>query len=69
MQKIDKVIKVNQRRYTFNRKSFNCPRCGGNLVLREVNEKYKTNNINADTRNNSFEGCTNYPKCKFTRSL
>ena len=31
-----------------------CPRCGGNLVLR--NGKY-----------GEFYGCSNYPKCKFTK--
>lgn len=31
-----------------------CPRCGGNLVVR--NGKY-----------GSFIGCSNYPKCKFTK--
>lgn len=31
-----------------------CPRCGGNLVVR--NGKYGT-----------FIGCSNYPKCKFTK--
>lgn len=32
-----------------------CPRCGGNLVLRQG--KYK-----------AFYGCSNYPKCKFTKN-
>lgn len=31
-----------------------CPRCGGNLVLRNV-------------KNGKFWGCSNYPKCKFTK--
>lgn len=31
-----------------------CPRCGGNLVLRKGS-------------NGSFYGCSNYPKCKFTK--
>ena len=31
-----------------------CPKCGGNLVVR--NGKY-----------GSFIGCSNYPKCKFTK--
>lgn len=31
-----------------------CPRCGGKLVLRTGN-------------NGSFYGCSNYPKCKFTK--
>lgn len=33
-----------------------CPRCGGNLVLRKG--KY-----------GQFYGCSNYPKCKFTKQL
>lgn len=33
-----------------------CPRCGGNLVLR--------NGINGQ-----FYGCSNYPKCKFTKNI
>lgn len=33
-----------------------CPRCGGNLVLR--NGKY-----------GAFYGCSNYPKCRFTKDL
>ncbi|MCX6796475.1 MAG: topoisomerase DNA-binding C4 zinc finger domain-containing protein, partial [Candidatus Falkowbacteria bacterium] len=32
-----------------------CPQCGGSLV--EKNGKY-----------GKFWGCTNYPKCKFTKS-
>lgn len=31
-----------------------CPRCGGELVLRKGNS-------------GSFYGCSNYPKCKFTK--
>lgn len=33
-----------------------CPKCGGNLVIR--NGKY-----------NKFIGCSNYPKCKFTKQI
>ena len=33
-----------------------CPRCGGNLVLR--NGKY-----------GDFWGCSNYPKCKFIKKV
>lgn len=32
-----------------------CPRCGGNLVLR-------------DGKNGKFWGCSKYPKCKFTKN-
>ena len=31
-----------------------CPRCGGNLILRKG-------------QNGKFYGCSNYPKCKFTK--
>ncbi len=43
-------IETNQ----FNIEHNICPRCGGNLVLR--NGKY-----------GQFYGCENYPKCKFTK--
>ena len=33
-----------------------CPRCGGNLVLR-------------DGQYGKFYGCSNYPKCKFTKKI
>ncbi|MBQ7249819.1 MAG: NERD domain-containing protein [Bacilli bacterium] len=33
-----------------------CPRCGGQLVLRE-----------SKTTGHKFYGCSNYPKCKFTK--
>lgn len=33
-----------------------CPKCGGSLILREG--KY-----------GKFYGCTNYPKCKFTKEI
>ena len=33
-----------------------CPRCGGKLVLR-------------NGKNRQFYGCSNYPKCKFTKEL
>ncbi len=33
-----------------------CPRCGGKLVLRQG-------------RYNQFYGCSNYPKCKFTKNV
>ena len=33
-----------------------CPRCGSELVLRQGN-------------NGSFYGCSNYPKCKFTKKI
>lgn len=36
-------------------KSGKCPRCGGNLVLR-------------NGKNGTFYGCSNYQKCKFTKN-
>lgn len=33
-----------------------CPRCGGNLVLR-------------NGKNGQFFGCSNYPNCKFTKNI
>lgn len=33
-----------------------CPRCGGKLVLR-------------NGKNGEFYGCSNYPKCKFTKNI
>lgn len=33
-----------------------CPRCGGLLVVRK-------------TKNGKFYGCSNYPKCKFTKKI
>lgn len=34
-----------------------CPRCGGNLVKR------------SSQKGSAFLGCTNYPKCRFTKSV
>lgn len=33
-----------------------CPRCGGNLVVR-------------DGKNGKFLGCSNYPRCRFTKNI
>ena len=38
-----------------------CPRCGADLILRTAK---KGSNVG-----NRFYGCSNYPKCRFTRSL
>lgn len=38
-----------------------CPRCGGNLIVRTVK---KGNNAGRQ-----FYGCSNYPKCKYTRNV
>ncbi|MBO4572509.1 MAG: NERD domain-containing protein [Clostridia bacterium] len=45
----------NVRKQQWNVKHGICPRCGGDLVLR--NGKYGT-----------FWGCSNYPKCKFIKN-
>lgn len=37
-----------------------CPKCGSHLVMRVA--------INGATAGSNFLGCTNYPKCRFTRS-
>ena len=38
-----------------------CPRCGGNLVIRTAK---KGSNVGRQ-----FYGCSNYPKCKYTRNI
>ncbi len=43
-----------------NDNSLVCPRCGGKLVLRTAK---RGSNIG-----NSFYGCSNYPKCRYTRN-
>lgn len=49
------IVNVKTRQYQTNNliNQSICPRCGGNLILRQG--KY-----------GSFYGCSNYPKCKFT---
>lgn len=44
-----------------DKQELKCPFCGGRLVLRVAS---KGKNVG-----NSFYGCSNYPKCKYTRSL
>ncbi|MDN5215121.1 NERD domain-containing protein [Fulvivirgaceae bacterium BMA12] len=39
-----------------NEKSSNCPRCGGNLVVRQG-------------QFGNFYGCSNYPKCRYTKKI
>ena len=48
-----KSVKQNQQRRNISVANGKCPRCGGNLVLR-------------DGRYGRFYGCSNYPKCKYT---
>ena len=38
-----------------------CPRCGGRLVIRTVK--------NGENSGHQFYGCSNYPKCRYTRNL
>ena len=38
-----------------------CPKCNGKLVIRTA-----TKGVNAG---NQFYGCSNYPKCKYTRNV
>ena len=33
-----------------------CPKCGSKLIIR-------------DGKNGKFIGCTNYPKCRFTKNI
>ena len=46
-------IKVKKAEMDFKIASGICPKCGGNLVMR--NGKY-----------GRFYGCSNYPRCRFT---
>ena len=41
-----------------NKKSKQCPRCGGELVLRTAKKGHNAGN--------QFYGCSNYPKCRYT---
>lgn len=47
-------VRRNQARRNYNVANGRCPLCGGNLVLRQG--KY-----------GAFYGCSNYPKCTYTR--
>lgn len=47
-----KSVKQNQQRRNISVANGKCPRCGGNLVLR-------------DGRYGRFYGCSNYPRCKY----
>jgi len=38
-----------------------CPRCGANLVVRTAKK--------GENAGNQFYGCSNYPKCNYTRSI
>lgn len=56
--KKDHVDRINAKRDSdeLQVKYMNCPKCGGNLIVR--NGKY-----------GQFYGCSNYPKCRFTKNL
>ncbi|MGN0594005.1 MAG: topoisomerase DNA-binding C4 zinc finger domain-containing protein, partial [Hominimerdicola sp.] len=49
------ISQINHKKYIKNQKIRNgiCPKCGGNLVLR-------------NGRHGLFYGCSNFPKCRFT---
>lgn len=51
-----KYVRRNIRERKKNVKSLTCPNCGGKLVVR--NGKY-----------GKFYGCSNYPKCKFSKKI
>ncbi len=46
---------------TANTNSNICPWCGGNLVIRTAHK--------GKNAGNSFYGCANYPRCKYTRNI
>ena len=59
---VDKAKKEQHKQDVWDRKhGLVCPRCGGRLVLRTAN---RGNNAGSQ-----FYGCSNYPKCKFTRNI
>ena len=50
--------------YEVERKKYNdnlCPYCGGELVLRTARQ--------GPNAGNQFYGCSNYPKCRYTRNI
>lgn len=56
---LDKKIRKNHNKNVSTIKDYysdKCPKCGGKLIVR--NGKY-----------GSFYGCSNYPKCKYTRDI
>ena len=38
-----------------------CPKCGSNLVLREVKR--------GSRKGSQFLGCSSYPRCRFTKEI
>lgn len=52
--KEEHVQNIRQTQANINKRI--CPRCGGELVFR-------------NGKNGPFYGCSNYPKCKFTKNI
>lgn len=52
--KIDELIVIDDNNQT-------CPRCGASLVLRTARK--------GDNAGKQFYGCSNYPKCRYTRNI
>ena len=52
------ILNVNEKLNEYNSKIENniCPKCGGKIVVR-------------DGKYGKFYGCSNYPKCKFTKNM
>ena len=52
------ILNVNEKLAEYNSKIENniCPKCGGKIVIR-------------DGKYGKFYGCSNYPKCKFTKNM
>ena len=55
-----KCILANGGQYedtrTIKEENMICPKCGSKLIIR-------------DGKNGKFIGCTNYPKCRFTKNM
>lgn len=60
IDKAEKQQHINNIQERFNNVDV-CPVCGGNLVLRRAKK-----GVNAG---NQFYGCSNYPKCKYIKSI
>jgi len=57
---IDAGSKLTEKGRKYNL-SYKCPRCGGFLSIKE--------NRAHNSLPTQFEGCSNYPRCKFTREI
>jgi len=55
-KKVDNFISQRKAKKQATQATESCPRCGGNLVVRSG-------------RFGDFIGCSNYPKCKFTKKI